>query len=312
MGVISSSSSRVPVLPRAINVKMQAFAQVLLVLSLGAFVSAQDTYWPHVLTTFGPIPGLGSAYDPQPRTLTELTDDGWVQISSCADNNPNFPGDRFVRSVDDKDMVILLDGNGFIAGLQSVVMKENALDEVYDFTNNPYYVLGDWNGEEAYFITAYFVDTAIICNGGRTEEEFLNEGTGNRLSFQSGPTNMDLQEIPMTKDEMLSSQDVFYEHLCSTNMGIHFFPFIPAAGDDYDCNDIIPFQALYSPVDGALNAFVFSHFADQPSNRYEHPTSPGITFVADEAPKCLNDRADQGYISTMHVWLGDYLINCNI
>ena len=116
----------------------------------------------------------------------------------------SFPGDRFVRSVDDKDMVVLLDGNGYIAGIQSVVMKEYTLDDqFYDFSNNPYYVLGDWNGEEAYFVTAYFVDTAIICNGGRTEEEFQNEGTGNRLSFQSGPTNVDLQEIPLTQDEML-------------------------------------------------------------------------------------------------------------
>ena len=109
-----------------------------------------------------------------------------------------------MRSVDDKDIVILLDGNGFIAGIQSVVMKEYTLDDTYyNYSDDPYYVLGDWNGEEAYFFTAYFVDTAIICNGGRTEEEFLNEGTGNRLSFQNGPTNMDLQEIPKTKDEML-------------------------------------------------------------------------------------------------------------
>ena len=116
----------------------------------------------------------------------------------------SFPGDRFVRSVDDKDIVILLDGNGFIAGMQSVVMKEYTMnDTYYNFSNDPYYVLGDWNGEEAYFITAYFVDTAIICNGGRTEEDFEKEGTGNRFAFQYGPTNMDLQEIPLTKDEML-------------------------------------------------------------------------------------------------------------
>merc|ERR1712110_622410 len=119
MGVIKS----------VLAAKMQTFTKVFLVLSLGA------------------IPGVGNWFNAQPRTLTELTDEGWVQISSCADNNPNFPGDRFVRSVDDKDMVVLLDGNGFIAGIQSVVMKEYAMDDVYDFTNNPYYVLGDWNGE---------------------------------------------------------------------------------------------------------------------------------------------------------------------
>ena len=117
----------------------------------------------------------------------------------------SFPGDRFVRSVDDKDVVIILDGNGFIAGMQSVLMKEYTLNETFNFDNDPYYVLGDWNGEEAYFQTVYFVDTNIICNGGRSEEEFQNEGTGNRFSWQNGPTNMDLEEIPLTKDEMLGN-----------------------------------------------------------------------------------------------------------
>merc|ERR1712045_807837 len=132
----------------------------LLVLSLGAIASAQDTYWPHLRATFGPIPGVNNWFATLPRTLTELTDEGWVQISSCADNNPNFPGDRFVRSVDDKDIVILLDGNGFIAGIQSVVMKEFVTDE--QAFSSSYYVLGDWLGEEAYFVTAYFVDAAIV------------------------------------------------------------------------------------------------------------------------------------------------------
>ena len=69
---------------------MRALTQLLLVLSVGAFASAQDTYWRHMLTTFGPIPGIGAAFAAQPRTLQELTDDGWVQISSCADNNPKY------------------------------------------------------------------------------------------------------------------------------------------------------------------------------------------------------------------------------
>jgi len=292
------------------SAEMRAFAQVLLVLSLGAFASAQDTYWRHMLTTFGPIPGISNWFAAQPRTLTELTDEGWVQISSCDDNNPNFPGDRFVRSVDDKDIVVLLDGNGFIAGIQSVVMKEYTMDDqFYNFTKNPYYVLGDWNGEEAYFQTVYFVDTAIICNGGRTEEEFLNEGTGNRFSWQNGPTNMDLQEIPLTKDEMLGN-DEWYEHFCFVNMGEHFFPMPPAAGDDYDCNEGMPLmQVTYWR--GVLNGFIFSHFADLPGNRWEKPSDPSaIGLIANEPPKCLLDFAEQGMLSTMHVWVDDYIVTC--
>ncbi len=115
----------------------------------------------------------------------------------------SFPGDRYVRSVDDKDIVLIMDGNGFIAGMQTVAMKEYTNNnEFYPFDNNTYLVLDDWFGEEAYFATVYFVDTDIICNGGRTQEEFDAQGTGYRVSFQNGPTNTDLEFIPLVKEDM--------------------------------------------------------------------------------------------------------------
>ena len=36
----------------------------------------------------------------------------------------------------------------------------------------------------------------------RSEEEFSVEGTGNRISFQNGPTNSDLQQIPLIMEEV--------------------------------------------------------------------------------------------------------------
>ena len=36
----------------------------------------------------------------------------------------------------------------------------------------------------------------------RSEEEFMAEGTGNRISFQNGPTNSDLQQIPLIMEEV--------------------------------------------------------------------------------------------------------------
>ena len=64
------------------------------------------------------------------------------------------------------------------------------------------------NVTDAYYATVYFVDTAIICNGGRTEEEFAQQGTGDRLSLQNGTTNTDLVNVPLTEAEI--SQDVRY------------------------------------------------------------------------------------------------------
>lgn len=75
--------------------------------ALVAMVCAASAEWPHLKTTWGPVPGIGSFYN-EPRTqqvtprlaLTkvkgeqchvnvsqELIDDGWVQLSSCAEDN---------------------------------------------------------------------------------------------------------------------------------------------------------------------------------------------------------------------------------
>ena len=41
---------------------------------------------------------------------------------------------------------------------------------------------------DAYLTTLYFVDPAIICAGGRTQEMFDSQGTGDRLAIQVGMT----------------------------------------------------------------------------------------------------------------------------
>jgi len=287
---------------------MAPSSKFVFALFLAAVVSAAGAEWPHLRTTFGPIPGINGWYDPQPRTLAELEEGGWVQITSCADEHPNFPGDRFVRSEADKDIVIILDGNGYIAGMQTVIMKEKVTDEFFDYSNSPYYVLDSWLSEEAYYTTAYFVDTAIICNGGRTEEDFLTEGTGNRLSFQRGPTNADLQQIPLIEDEVNDSEE-WYVHQCFDNMGDHIFSFPPAAGDDFDCNEVAPWQVLYH--NGTLNGFTFQHSAAMlDSPRFEHPTADILGAFAIDPPQCSLDLATNPGSSTMHVWVGDYIVGC--
>ena len=37
---------------------------------------------------------------------------------------------------------------------------------------------------DAYLTTMYFVDPQIICNGGRTQDVFDTQGTGDRLIIQ--------------------------------------------------------------------------------------------------------------------------------
>ena len=67
------------------------------------------------------------------------------------------------------------------------------------------------NLTDAYYATVYFVDPAIICNGGRTEEEFSVQGTGDRLSLQNGPTSADLIHVPLNESEVASDVHIrFY------------------------------------------------------------------------------------------------------
>jgi hypothetical protein len=52
--------------------------------------------------------------------------------------------------------------------------------------------------QPAYYTTAYFVDPAVICNGGRSGADFATHGTGDRLLFQNG-TPDDLITVPLTQ-----------------------------------------------------------------------------------------------------------------
>ena len=66
------------------------------------------------------------------------------------------------------------------------------------------------NLTDAYYATVYFVDPAIICNGGRTEEEFSVQGTGDRLSLQNGPTSADLIHVPLNESEVASDVHILF------------------------------------------------------------------------------------------------------
>ena len=128
-------------------------------------------------------------------------------LTYLANRHFSFPGDRWARSLFDNDIVLIMDGNGFIAGMQSAVPLDKTADEAfYDFSQVSYYQEGDFFGNDVYYVTAYFVDPAIICNGGRTQAQFDAEGTGNRLAFQNGPNIGTLLEVPLEEDDM--SNDV--------------------------------------------------------------------------------------------------------
>ena len=129
--------------------------------------------WPALKTTFG------SFWD-QPRTSWEAESAGWVLLGSCSDK---FLGARYGHP-DDGSIILIFDDAGFIAGTQSVVPVEKVDSSLVDFTRMSAYQLDTWFDVPAYLSTVYLTDTEIICNGGRTQEQFDSQGTGDRLIVQ--------------------------------------------------------------------------------------------------------------------------------
>ena len=129
--------------------------------------------WPALKTTFG------SFWD-QPRTSWDAESAGWILLGSCSDR---FLGHRYGHP-DDASIILIFDDAGFIAGTQSVVPLDKVDSSLVDFTRMPVYQLDTWFDVPAYLSTIYFTDTEIICNGGRTQEQFDSQGTGDRLTVQ--------------------------------------------------------------------------------------------------------------------------------
>ena len=70
-----------------------------------------------------------------------------------------------------------------MAPTQSVVPVE-AVGEAVDMVEHPAYQLASWFSAPAYLTTMYFVDPSLICAGGRTQDQFDSQGTGDRLVVQ--------------------------------------------------------------------------------------------------------------------------------
>ena len=64
---------------------------------------------------------------------------------------------------------------------------------------------------------------------------------------------------------------------------------------------IVFFKLLF--VSGNLHAFGFSHFAALPGPKWEHPTAAQLrVFGFPQLPTCLEELADNGLFSSMHIY----------
>jgi hypothetical protein len=225
----------------------------------------------------------------------EAEDSGWHRISSCGDGG-KFLGNRYIEDFG-HSIILIFDDAGYIAGSQSM-LRTLYMEDAEDL--HPAYqldYLGDW---EAYFTTAYFVDPAIICNGGRSEDDFKRDGTGDRLLIQVGESPNILATIPQREEEALAESD-WYEHKCFPGMGKHVIGFNYLPGQN--CKTVMPLQVLYHQ--GQLSGFVWQHNEQIPQDPqgadiWEYPDAMAVGAIVSHPPACLTENAGNGVLSTMH------------
>ena len=251
---------------------------------------------------------LGGFFRSQPRTVAEAKGSGWSKISSC-DDGGKFLGNRYIEK-SGHSLILIFDDAGYIAGSQSVVLTRYVKDPLA--FSHPAYQLDHLRGSKAYFTTAYFVDPARICNGGRSEADFTRDGTGDRLLIQVGKSADKLQKIPEVEADALAEAN-WYEHKCVPAMGKHVIGYNYAA--DQDCDEVIPLQILY--YQGKLSGFVWQHSAKIPQDParadiWEHPPVLGVMAVIDKPPSCMIKQAKSPGVSSMHHYFlnNPWFTNC--
>jgi len=256
-----------------------------------------DQPWTNLKTTFG-LPG-GVSFHAQPRTQVEAIEAGLSPISSdnvCAGKHLGFA----YADPDEPSLVLLYDEAGYIAGVQSTLLKIAVDTNFFDITNMPAYTEGTFFDQEAWFTTAYFVDPEVICNGGRTEQQWNEQGTGDRLWVQVGETPDNFRKIPLT--DATAEENGFYKHKCFPGMGTHWIEFNYDL--DQDCNSVFPVQILYDH--GVLTGFVWQHNAFLPGTRWEHPNELAINGIVQDPPQCMLDMVEKPGLSTMHHYFFEY------
>ena len=238
------------------------------IIFLGLLALATSAEWPDLKTTWGLNP-FGAAFYSQPRTASDAEAAGWTLMASC---DGTFLGHRYADP-SDPSLVLIYDDAGYIAGVQSVLLEQYTDPSVPP--TQEAYTKTEWMGQAAWMTTAYFVDPAVICAGGRSAADFAAQGTGDRLLIQLGATD-NLVSIPLTQAEA-DLDPAWFDHYCFLGMGDHYlqFDYTP----DQDCNSVLPFQILYDG--GVIIGFVWQHMASLPGDMWEHPDDMAIGAIID-------------------------------
>ncbi|XP_055941185.1 uncharacterized protein LOC129971442 [Argiope bruennichi] len=268
---------------------------------LNSFVSVHsEPTWQSFRVTWGLNLLSSRTFAKLPQTESRARSDGFARLAGeCSGGK--FLGHRYMKGLDTA-AVIIYDENGYVAGIQHGIPKNDVekVNTSFSFDRSSAYQLDKILGEEeVYFITTYFVDPNIICNGGRTKLQYEEEGVGTGLWVQNGTDPVrDSVQVPLYEKDMEGTHWV--KGGCFRTMGVHYWY---GAHENMTCTDFFPVTAIYNR--GKLTNFAFASFGNYEfSRRFEHPSSTALTlFLPTPIPKCINDEYERsGGVSSMHVF----------
>jgi len=270
----------------------------VLILSLGLAIVANGQLWDGLRISWNPNPFSNYAFTALPRTVSDAAKAGFILKDSYCGNDLTFRGIRY-WSNSDPAVILLYDINGYIAGMQSGALKTKYAPS----TNNmgkTFISDGDY-----YTLTAYFVDPNIICSPGRNLNQFTDQGTGDRLLFQTGPDPTQKENtLWVPQDQALAPSSNWNKSKCVPTMGVHYFYETKV---DMDCGMFFPFFIMYNSA--KLTAFAFVINADLGSPRYDimcpQKGSDFGSFVSQPPVSCFSTDPGYAKIDTMHTYMID-------
>jgi hypothetical protein len=250
---------------------------------------------------------VGGGFDRLPRTAREAVAQNWVGDSVNCTNGGKFNGYRYTDYTDPgaEFVALLYDVQGVIAGLQ-IYLPQNELlfNKELEIEKIPMYQKAKMDGRDYFVVTTYFVDPAIICDGGRPESELQSVGTGTDVYYQNGPSPNHLHHLPHRREEAIAGD--YGNNGCIRYMGFHCY-YRLHHWEKEKCSRIPPAFGIYNN-DGRLHAYGFTIPVEVSSPKYEHPTPAMLLHATegpDKFPQCLYDISANYGITTLHIYMLD-------
>lgn len=267
----------------------------LISLSSGSFFNKGS--WDGLKLTYNFNPFANDAYSKMPQETSDCSKDKFVLKDSFCSGSGNFVGYRYWQA-NDPSVFLIYDVNGYIAGIQTGIPK-NQFTPAPALQNHPYIDDGDY-----WTLTAYFVETGIVCAPGRSKSQFKDQGNGYRFFIQNGTNPMtDLISISLSEKDLNTdplTSPLWGTTKCFWGQGNHYWYKVTPG---MDCTEFFPFYLLFN--NGDLNAFGFFVTTNVASARFEQTTSSTLEKMMESVPQCFYQDPNFQQVSGMHVYLTD-------